>query len=79
MKFIHDLTSRSLEGNVRELQGSGLLGVDSSGATGDARRRIEDMFMRVAKKSADPDDLRRELERWGLFSEYEDRFLRMFR
>ena len=33
LKFIHDLTSRSLEGNVRELQGSGLLGVDSSGAS----------------------------------------------
>ncbi len=79
LKFIHDLTSRSLEGNVRELQGSGLLGVDSSGATGDARRRIEEMFMRVANKSADPDDLRRELERWGLFSEYEDRFLQLFR
>ena len=79
LKFIHDLTSRSLEGNVRDLQGSGLLGVDSSGATGDARRRIEDMFMRVANKTADPDDLRRELERWGLFSEYEDRFLRLFR
>ena len=79
LKFIHDLTSRSLEGNVRELQGSGLLGVDSSGATGDARRRIDEMFKRVDKKSADPNDLRRELERWGLFSEYEDRFLRLFR
>ena len=79
LKFIHDLTSRSLEGNVRDLQGSGLLNVDSSGATYDARRRIEDMFQRVAANTADPDDLRRELERWGLFSEYEDRFLQLFR
>ena len=79
LKFIHDLTSRSLEGNVRELQGSGLLGVDASGATLDARQRIEEMFRRVANKTADPDDLRRELERWGLFPEYEDRFLQLFR
>ena len=45
---------RSLEGNVRELQGSGLLGVDSSGATGDARRRSEDMFMRVRQEVGRP-------------------------
>lgn len=79
LKFIHDLTSRSLEGNVRDLQESGLLGIDSSGTSFDARRRIEDLFQRVTKQTASPDDLRRELERWGLFSEYEDRFLQLFR
>lgn len=78
LKFIHDLTSRSLAGNLRDLEGRGLVGIDPSGVTGDARRRIEELFQAVTMKREDPDVLKRELDRWGLFHEYEDRFLRLF-
>ncbi|MEE9247348.1 MAG: hypothetical protein V3U79_01450 [Dehalococcoidia bacterium] len=78
LKFIHDLTARSLEGNLRDFQGSGLVSVDSSGTTADARRSIEEMFQKVMMKAGDPNELKRELDRWGLFSEYEDRFLKLF-
>jgi hypothetical protein len=79
LKFIHDLTARSLEGNLRDFQGSGLVSVDSSGTTADARQSIEEMFQKVLMKTGNPDELKRELDRWGLFSEYEDRFLQLFR
>ena len=79
LKFIHDLTARSLEGNLRDFQGSGLVSIDSSGTTADARQSIEEMFQKVMMKVGNPDELKRELDRWGLFSEYEDRFLQLFR
>lgn len=78
LKFIHDLTTRSLEGNLRDFQGSGLVSIDSSGTTADARQSIEEMFQKVLMKTGNPDELKRELDRWGLFSEYEDRFLKLF-
>ena len=79
LKFINDLTTRSLEGNVTELEDRGLISVDASGIPGDARRKIEEMFQYVKMKSEDPARLKQELDRWGIFHEYEDRFLRLFR
>lgn len=78
LKFIHDLTAQSLEGNLRELGSRGMMNVDPSGVTIDARRQIEDLFHDVRMKKEDPDRLKRELDRWGVFREYEDRFLSLF-
>ncbi len=79
MKFIHDFTASSLRHNVIELGMRGLLSVDSSGVPQDARNEIEGLFRLVAKGDADPSRLKSELDRWGLFPDYEDRFLALFR
>ena len=79
IKFIHELTERSLESNILELKLRGLLEVDRSGVPQDARQRIERLFELVKMGEVEPYELKRELDRWGLFHEYEDRFLRLFR
>lgn len=79
MKFIHEWTRHSVPGNVSELNRLGLLDVDRSGMPSGARRRIDDIFSLVEKGRTDPSYLRTELERWGVFWEYEDRFLNLFR
>ena len=43
-----------------------------------AMQNIEQMFNEVAQ-GRNPDDLKRELDRWGAFEFYEDRFLNLFR
>ena len=40
---------------------------------------MEGLFQAVEQGRADPSVLKRELDLWGLFSRYEDRFLRIFR
>ena len=80
LKFIYELTSASAPHNVRELGSRGLLDA-SPGAGGlpmAAAQRIEQMFAEVGM-GRDPEDLRRELDRWGAFHIYEDRFLNLFR
>jgi hypothetical protein len=57
----------------------GLLDMDASGVPRDARLRIEEMFRRVMMGEFDPDELKKELDRWNLFAEYEDRFFAIFR
>lgn len=79
LKFINELTESSLRRNLSELEGRGLLDIDPLGVPRDARYRIEDLFQRVTLGELDPSELKVELDRWGLFSEYEDRFLNLFR
>ncbi|MBE0480880.1 MAG: hypothetical protein IBX68_07865 [Dehalococcoidia bacterium] len=79
LKFIFEMTEFSLGNNVSELRRRGLLEVDSSGVPMDARVNIERLFALVMKGELDPSTLKLELERWGLFEEYEDRFLRLFK
>lgn len=78
MKFIYELTSLSLGHNVGELDRMGLLATDR-GLPRAARFRIEEMFSAVAQGELDPGELKAELDRWGAFEEYEDRFLALFR
>ena len=78
MKFIYELTVSSLGRNVSDLAQSGLLGMDR-GVPRSARARIEELFSGVARGRANPNELKAELDRWGLFKEYEDRFLDLFR
>jgi len=78
MKFIFDLTRNSVSGNVFELGARGLLDVDRSGVPLEARGAIEKAFSLVKKGELDPSALKMELDRWGIFEEYEDRFFRLF-
>ena len=78
MKFIYNLTSSSVDSNVSELRGRGLLGMED-GVPREARQRIEMLIEQAREGTADPSDVHRELERWGLFEEYQDRFLNLFK
>ncbi len=78
MKFIYELTISSLGQNVAELAHSGLLGMEG-GLPRAARAHIEKMFAGVARGQVNPTELKAELDRWGVFKEYEDRFLDLFR
>ena len=79
LKFISELTQRSLRDNVADLYQRGLLGVDQSGLPIEARQRIEKLFREVAAGECEPGVLKEELDRWDVFPEYEDRFLDLFR
>ena len=43
-----------------------------------AMHRIEGLFQQV-KDGLDPAILKKELDRWGLFEQYQDRFFALFR
>jgi hypothetical protein len=78
MKFIHDLTLAASGQHVADLGRAGLLG-EERGVPREARARIEELFKGVRAGGLDPTELKLELDRWGLFGEYEDRFLDLFR
>jgi len=78
MKFIYEITERSVGSNVSQLAQQGLLNMDAAGLPADARLRIERLFELVQKGEMEPSDLKRELDRWGVFEEYQDRFFRLF-
>lgn len=79
MKFIYEITRTSVPDNVRQMGQRGLLKIDSDGIPGDARIRIEDLFRQVSTGDNEPGVLKAELDRWGLFAEYEDRFFNLFK
>ncbi|MBI2850335.1 MAG: hypothetical protein HYX80_04745 [Chloroflexi bacterium] len=79
MKFIYEITRSSLPENLRQMGRRGLLDVDSAGVPADARAHIEELFGQVARGECEPGRLRDELDHWGVFEEYEDRFLGIFR
>lgn len=79
MKFIYEVARSSLPDNLRQMRSRGLLNIDAAGIPVDARVRIDELFARVARGESEPGDLKEELDRWGLFEEYEDRFLNIFR
>ena len=79
LKFIRELTEGSLRSNLAELRSHGLLDIDQSGVPRDTRNRIERLFFTVERGQCDPSELKKELDRWDLFHEYEDRFLGLFR
>ena len=78
LRFIHEFTLRSLQSNVMDLGRRGLLEIDPAGVPQDARRRIEELFHRVREGRVGPSELKVELDCWGLWPEYEDRFLALF-
>jgi len=78
LKFIHQITSHSMRGNLAQMQSKGLLNVDSSGVPLEARVSIEEMFNRVYDGNMEPRELKEELDHWALFEDYQDRFFAMF-
>ncbi|MDD4859547.1 MAG: hypothetical protein PHR56_05015 [Dehalococcoidales bacterium] len=79
MKFIFELTRYSLRDNLMQMNERGLLKMDSRGLPADARLRIEELFQQVIRGEREPNELQHELERWGVFEEYQDRFYTLFR
>ncbi|MCR4392832.1 MAG: hypothetical protein NUV31_00515 [Dehalococcoidales bacterium] len=79
LKFIYELTERSVRENFFQLSQRGLLNIDASGVPSDARLRIEGMFQLVERGEIEPADLKTELDRWGVFEEYQDRFFALFK
>ena len=79
MKFIYEMTRSSLRDNVLQMGSRGLLDIDSGGIPVDARVRIDELFKQVSRGEREPRELKEELDRWGLFEEYEDRFFSIFK
>ena len=79
LKFTYELTASSVNSNVTEMEKRGLLHVDSAGVPGGARNYIEELFGKTRLDPSRAPELVTELRRWGLFYEYQDRFLSLFR
>jgi hypothetical protein len=79
LTFIYELTKSSLPDNLLQLGKRGLLDIDSSGVPAEARVRIEELFRLAYKGETEAGELKAELDRWGLFEEYEDRFFAIFK
>ena len=79
LKFISEITRASAQNNLLQMEARGLLSMDSGGVPADARVRIEELFSKVIKGERDPAELKSELDRWNLFTEYEDRFFKIFK
>ena len=80
LKFIYEFTSSSAQRNFGEMSARGLLDPQTSfgGAPRAAINDIERLF-RAAERGGDRDRLKAELDRWGLFDHYQDRFLALYR
>ena len=79
LKFIYEITRASVQDNMLQLGARGLLDIDSGGVPVDARGRINELFRRAARGEYEPRKLKRELDYWNLFAEYEDRFFAIFK
>lgn len=79
LKFIYEITANSVKDNVMQMGARGLLNVDASGVPAEVRMRINGLFRLVEGGELEPGKLKEELDRWGLFELYEDRFLSIFK
>jgi len=79
LKFIYEITSRSLQSNISQLGSRGLLGMSHGGIPVGARQRIEELFGQVARGECVAYELEQELNHWGAFEEYQDRFFALFK
>ncbi|MGD0351898.1 MAG: hypothetical protein ABSB38_00115 [Dehalococcoidia bacterium] len=79
LKFTYELTTSSVQANVAELEQRGLFRVDSAGVPRDARNHIEGLLEKTKREPSSAPELVAELNKWGLFHEYQDRFLSIFK
>jgi hypothetical protein len=77
--FISELTRKSFSTNVAEFYNRGFLDMDASGVPRGARNHIEELFEQVGRDPSRVSGLLGELNRWGLFAEYQDRFFALFK
>ena len=78
MKFIYEMTRSSIADNLEQMGNKGLLDMDARGIPADVRIRIEKLFESAYKGDIEPRELKDELDRWGVFNDYEDRFFALF-
>ena len=80
LKFIYEFTASSVSYNSRELRGAGLMDPENTagGLPKAAANQIEEMFRSVIRGGS-PESLKAELDKWGVYSYYEDRFLNLFK
>ncbi len=79
LKFIYEITRSSVKDNLMQMGARGLLDVDASGVPAEVRMRLNGLFNLVERGELEPRKLKEELDRWGLFELYEDRFLAIFK
>lgn len=79
LKFTFELTTSSVQANVAEMEKRGLLRLDSAGVPQDARNHIEELLEKTKRDPSYGPELMAELKQWGLFHEYQDRFLGLFK
>jgi len=79
LKFTYELTRSSVHSNVAEMERRGLLHVDTAGVPGGTRNYIDELFEKARRDASRAPELVTELRRWGLFSEYQDRFFSLFK
>jgi len=79
IKFTFELTRSSVRNNVADLETSGLLDIDRAGVPRDAKNYIDELFEKTKVDPSRAPELVAELKRWGVFHEYQDRFLALFR
>ena len=80
LKFVYEFTANSITNNINEFSSRGLLDPDPSlgGIPRDAVQKIEKLFSE-AENGGSSDVLKLELDRWGVFEQYQDRFLNLFK
>ena len=74
LKFIYEITSRSVQNNIAQLGSKGMLGMSHGGIPVGARQSIEEMFQQACHGEIKAYELELELNHWGVFEEYQDRF-----
>jgi len=89
-KFILDMMVRSVySAQIPDFTSRGFLGINQIGQTTitkdrhgvpvAARKEIEKLFKLVKKGKLEPIKLKEELDNWGLFEHYQDRFFNLFK
>ena len=80
LQFVYEFTANSITNNINEFSSRGLLDPDPSlgGIPRDAVQKIEKLFSE-AENGGSSDVLKLELDRWGVFEQYQDRFLNLFK
>jgi len=79
LMFIYELTTKSVRTNVAEFGRRGFLDMDAGGVPQGARDYIEELFEQASRNLSRAPELVVELNRWGLFPEYQDRFFALFK
>ena len=77
MKFTLDEAARSFPGHVRDFERRGMFSPDH-GQSERRRREIESLFDAAHQDRSTLETLGRTLRQYGLFAQYEDRFLSLF-
>jgi len=79
LKFIYEITRSSLQNNISQLGARGFFDMGPNGIPVGARLRIEELFGQVARGECSSYELEQELNHWGVFEEYQDRFFSLVR